>query len=508
MRFPYLANLHAITLAGGLLAFSETDPDLWGHLRFGLDILDSGWPTRVDPYSYLTQGSTWVNHEWLFELILGGAWRVGGVWGLNLFKAAVVLGLIAVLFFALRRDGWGPIAAGLLLLILTPTLSLGLKQHRPQVFTVVGVALVVATILSVERGQTRRAWLLPLLIAVWGNLHGGVLAGLGLIAVWWAAVLGETLVELLTTWQASFARLIQVTLVAIACGLAMVVHPWGWEYPQFLIHEGIGPRPEIADWQPLSLASGDLRFWSYPILVAGGIILLARCPQPTGWIRPSLFAALALAPLLAVRHLPLLVAGWVLLMPWGSIIRRDGWLANWENQTQQSLDQSSILWMTGPLILLGVILSQGGTIPHSSTRPLPIESVDLMRRAGVEANLAVDFDWGEYVIWHLGPNVKVSLDGRRETVYPPAIYWENLRFFHGARTWRRLIDRPETDLVLIPWVRPVGALMLSAAPGWVLIHEEAGGGLFARKGSELAQRLNQAKHDWTPPRPTNTFPDG
>jgi hypothetical protein len=27
------------------------------------------------------------------------------------------------------------------------------------------------------------------------------------------------------------------------------------------------------------------------------------------------------------------------------------------------------------------------------------------------------FDWGEYVIWHLGPGVRVSMDGRRETVY-------------------------------------------------------------------------------------------
>ena len=33
--------------------------------------------------------------------------------------------------------------------------------------------------------------------------------------------------------------------------------------------------------------------------------------------------------------------------------------------------------------------------------------------------MTVDFDWGEYVIWHLGPQVRVSVDGRRETVYAP-----------------------------------------------------------------------------------------
>jgi hypothetical protein len=27
------------------------------------------------------------------------------------------------------------------------------------------------------------------------------------------------------------------------------------------------------------------------------------------------------------------------------------------------------------------------------------------------------FDWGEYALWHLGPRLKISMDGRRETIY-------------------------------------------------------------------------------------------
>jgi hypothetical protein len=29
------------------------------------------------------------------------------------------------------------------------------------------------------------------------------------------------------------------------------------------------------------------------------------------------------------------------------------------------------------------------------------------------------FDWGQYAIWHFAPDLQVSLDGRRETVYSP-----------------------------------------------------------------------------------------
>jgi hypothetical protein len=32
----------------------------------------------------------------------------------------------------------------------------------------------------------------------------------------------------------------------------------------------------------------------------------------------------------------------------------------------------------------------------------------------------VPFGWGQYAIWHFGPRLKVSFDGRRETVYSAA----------------------------------------------------------------------------------------
>jgi hypothetical protein len=41
--------------------------------------------------------------------------------------------------------------------------------------------------------------------------------------------------------------------------------------------------------------------------------------------------------------------------------------------------------------------------------------------AHVQGRLVTWFDWGEYAIWHLSPSVRVSLDGRRETVYSDVV---------------------------------------------------------------------------------------
>ena len=68
----------------------QADPDLWGHLRFGLDLLETGAIPATDPYSF-TQDVPFTNHEWLGGLLMGLAYRMGGTFGLALLKAPLIL---------------------------------------------------------------------------------------------------------------------------------------------------------------------------------------------------------------------------------------------------------------------------------------------------------------------------------------------------------------------------------------------------------------------------------
>lgn len=54
-----------------LSSITVADADLWGHVRFGLDTLQAGTIIQVDPYSYVTTGQRWINHEWLAEMVSG-----------------------------------------------------------------------------------------------------------------------------------------------------------------------------------------------------------------------------------------------------------------------------------------------------------------------------------------------------------------------------------------------------------------------------------------------------
>ena len=72
-----LAVVGLVTTTLWVIAHSVVDPDLWGHIRFGQDILTLGYIPRWDSCSFLAD-RPWVNHEWLAEVVMGSCLSSGG----------------------------------------------------------------------------------------------------------------------------------------------------------------------------------------------------------------------------------------------------------------------------------------------------------------------------------------------------------------------------------------------------------------------------------------------
>jgi hypothetical protein len=69
---------------------------------------------------------------------------------------------------------------------------------------------------------------------------------------------------------------------------------------------------------------------------------------------------------------------------------------------------------------------------------------------GTSGRLLTTFDWGEYAIWHFGPRLKVSIDGRRETVYSNAVINWHLAFERGDAEAAEVVAGLAPDYV---WLR-------------------------------------------------------
>ena len=74
-RFARLLIVPAILLIGlATVSSNVSDPDLWGHVQYGREVLRDGTLPRTATWTYAAEGAPWVNHESIAELML--AWTV------------------------------------------------------------------------------------------------------------------------------------------------------------------------------------------------------------------------------------------------------------------------------------------------------------------------------------------------------------------------------------------------------------------------------------------------
>jgi hypothetical protein len=175
---PVLAPAAVLSILIGV-ARPLVVPDTWIALVSGREIARHGLPT-VEHLTYLAQGHRWVDQQWLAQLALYAAARVGGV-GL----AIAICVLAVVLAFALaalaaHERGGSPLA---ILLFFFAAFLAGPwgDQARTQALA---LPLFGLTLWLLSRDPDLRLrstlWLLPVL-CLWANVHGSVLVGAALV---------------------------------------------------------------------------------------------------------------------------------------------------------------------------------------------------------------------------------------------------------------------------------------------------------------------------------------
>jgi hypothetical protein len=495
--FPlFKVSLLLLVFSAILFCINRTvvDPDLWGHLRFGLDTLNSGHLAHQDPYAYTTAGQLWINHEWLAEVLFALAWKIGGNPGLILLKILVEILTLGLAFAYLRHRGLEPFRAAMYVLVFLPTMLPSMGTVRPQMFTNLFFAIMLVIIAMAERGHYGWLWAAPPAICFWVNTHGGFLAGIAIL-VFWAVV---HLLFQPHAWKKV------VVPVGIAL-LAMMVNPYGVKLLWFLLQTTVGTRPEITEWAPLQIRSvvGALYLIGLALSTAG-IIYGGRSKR---WPLLAVFAVLALLPLLAVRHLPLFALGALILAGEHIDALRKRYLPD-TKKSKPLPEWLGFFQIAAIVLILSQIAAQFNRLPVKSSDAdftFPVPAIQLIKQSGVTGNLMIHFDWGEYAIWQLSPRVKVGMDGRRETVYPEKAYSEYIDFTFGLRNWDAILKDYPTDMVLIhSGSAPDNLLRL--APNWQVVYTDELSTLFVRRDSTAAQPLLQTANGFQPPSVVRQFP--
>ncbi len=478
MKPEHVPGLLLAVMVAAVLAFAwsgtAADPDLWGHLRFGRDILDEGAIPAEDPYSF-TSDRPWINHEWLSEVIMAAAYGLGGSAGLVGLKLVIAAGAFSILWRALRRAGvHPPAAAGLLIAAAVGAYGLMLTV-RPQLFSMLLYVILLALLNEAWRGRHRALLWVPLLFAVWANAHGGWIVGAGVLAAWGAcAAIGG---RLPWAWAAGSA------LLALAGSLAT---PYGTGLWRFLwATVGLG-RADITEWQPATADAAFLAAW----VAAASLIVFAwysgRGQTPSarvsGWaLTPSSLPLFVPAIMVGVAAFRVTRLGGfftltnVLLLAPCFAGRGPARLPLSRPPSARDLLAVGALCFAGLAAVAAAVHGRIGcvtlAVPGPDEQWAPeAEAVQFLRDNPIRGRMLTYFDYGELAIWHLAPRVRVSYDGRRETVYSEAVQQAHQRFYSkspDAGYARQL----QADYVWLPHRLPVVPLL--ERDGWVPIFRGA-----------------------------------
>lgn len=482
------------------------DPDMWGHLEWGREMLRTRSLLWTDHYSYTAAGEPFYDHEWLADVVFAWAFDTMGSGGLLALK----LGLGAVMMAAILdavRTAWprlGPptarplVVAGALVFALA-VIAPG-ATFRPQLATMAGLAVEWALL---ERASRRLAhegttgweiWCVPPLVLVWANAHGGFLVGVGLMGLFTAAAGWHVL---RTRHGVARAR----TLAALGgAGLttlaAPVVNPYGVELYSYLART-LGDHGAITEWRPVPLL--DASFPRFKGLVAVVVVVCALSWRRLAtWHGAWRVAFVALAVVMAFEHqrhtvlvgvasAPLLAT----LLP--SLVTR---LLAWRPSLALGPASRRIVGF-GIAIIAGIQLGgvarsfvEHGTAIRFSRIDYPVDALSFLEQHDFRGNAAVPFDWGSYTAHRFNHRVKVFIDGRFEAVYPPHVIRDYFAFANGEPGWERLLDAYPTDIVVAQRALGTHELMFGR-PDFAYVYSDPAALVFVRRSPRTAAALDR-----------------
>lgn len=440
------------------MANNAADPDLWGHVQFGRDLIRDRLVHPTTTYSFTATGYRWINHEILSEFALALTYDNLGVAGLIVGKVFLTLFVFVLIVCCARQNGVRPVVAGVTVFLAAINLSL-YWNFRPQLASFVFCAALLAVLEWCFRGwrqnyleipagaestgknelisRMKWLWLVPVIMFLWANSHGGFVAGLCIFG----AYLGGRIFE--ANWyhrSAVWGMSLRLAMFGLAGLLATLINPYGPELHWWLLGSLGEPRPEIRDWHAVDwLSVNGTRF---AIVCGASLLSLAFSNRAKDWTKLAILAIVCWQACSHVRHISffvLLFAFWMPVHMQGLAERITNSLSQTARRDAQSASASRLVKGVYGLV---VVLLAGYWGFAQLDLPVdksvyPVAAFQFIADHHIDGPMVVTYNWAQYAIGSFGgenehlPVCPVGFDGRFRTCYPQQIVDMNFDFVMG-----------------------------------------------------------------------------
>jgi hypothetical protein len=443
------------------------DPDLWWHLASGQWISQHHAIPHADPFSIYGAGKFWAAYSWLFEVIVFQFFQKWGLVGVAAFTAGMVTLIVAAVYRTIQSLLSDFVLAAFFTMAVMYCLF-HFFAPRPWLFTILFFILEFDILIKARRsGRKRGLFLLPLLFALWANVHIEFVTGL--------LVLGLATIEpMVERWWPSKQTALRSRVlwpVLITSVAATLVNPYGWRIYQvaYQLVAMPGATSYVAEMNAIPFRTPndfDLLFLAF------------FCVGALAWTRRIPFfevAVLALAVTVSFRTAREL---WFLAVVAAVI------LASVLPTKQQALRKLPAFALPCIVVASGAALWGIGICMHVDNAQLrddvadqmPVNAVAAIKNGYYRGPLFNSYNWGGYLIWDLG--MPVSVDGRAN-VYGDELITRNINTWEARPKWDSNPEFASAGIVIGPLTDPL-AQVLRLDPRFQLVYEDKIAVVFVR----------------------------
>ena len=481
------------------------DPDYFWHLRTGQYLFEQHALPIGDIFSYTYDGKPWVLHEWLFEIVLYCTHTLLGSFGVKLVVSLMVITTLVIVYKTANQILKRPYVAFTLTIIFFIPM-MGAVSPRPQVVTMLMFAFFMHALTAFKYTHTTRTlWLLPPLMVVWTNAHGGYMIGLVLLLLFVAC---EWLMRIVTLHHdvAGKSRLKLLSWVTGLTILASLVNPYfirHWLYP-FEVMSMKASQQYIEEWRSPDFHS--LPFQLYLALVLFTMTAaMYRKVRPdltelaitlffvaTGFvaIRHSSFAIMALVPFAAatITQLP------ITCLLADERVRRlhSGYQRFAHNGKDIGKMEFVLNWLLLTVTVVGLTLYYPvfhGKDAETINKMVPVKATEFIARAGINGRMFNTYHYGGYLIQALYPTQRVFIDGRAD-MYGDKFLEEYIAISQGSTGWKEKFEKYKIDYVVMQRDTPL-IQILKVQGNFRLVFEDEINSVLLRDDERFAKIIAQ-----------------
>jgi hypothetical protein len=473
------------------------DGDTGYHIRTGEFIVKNWTIPERDIFSFRSPPIPWVAHEWLSEIIMALVHSVSGLTGIVIFFSFFIAIAYLLLFRMLRQES-RDVLLGALIVCFAAVSSTPHWLARPHIFSLALTVIWYRLLNDFQYRQKNRLFLLPLLILLWVNLHGGFILGIVLLGIYVVGNLAASITNRGPNAEHSLQNAKSLLLVMMVCILVSMINPQGYRILLFPFE--LTADTFLMDHVQEFLSPNFHKPLPFKYLFLLLIAILARSRPAANWIELILILTFTYMALYSVRYITLFV---IITAP--ILIRLIDQMkldlptkvAKFLEERSMRLSQierqtSGYFWL---ILALSAVIALGaaGSYQHKfSEESYPVSAVEFLMKENIVGNTFAHDGFGDYLIYAAWPQHKVFIDGRTD-MYGAERLKEYLSLAHAMPGWKEIVDKYAFSSILFD-THSALASALAEDRNWQLIHSDPLASIFLRKDGRNQRLIDKYPH--------------